>query len=48
MSTRPNVNVPIPKAVWMPQRGRPIRTPLGLLMALTMAAAIAAALFLFL
>jgi hypothetical protein len=48
MSTRPNVNVPTPKAVWMPRPGRPIRTLGDQLMALTVAAAIATALFLFL
>jgi hypothetical protein len=42
------VSVPTPKATWMPRRGRPIRTPLDLLTALAVAAAVAAALFLFL
>jgi hypothetical protein len=48
MNTRPIVTVPTPKATWIPRRGRPIRTPLDLLMALAVAAVLAAALFLFL
>jgi hypothetical protein len=48
MNTRPIVNFTTPKATWIPRRGRPIRTPLDLLMALTMAAVLAAALLLFL
>jgi hypothetical protein len=41
------VNFPTPKATWIPRRGRPIRTPLDLLLALAVAAVLAAALFLF-
>jgi hypothetical protein len=48
MNTRTIVNVPTPKATGIPRRGRPIRTPLDLLLALAVAAALAAALFLFL
>ena len=48
MNTRPIVNVPAPKTTWIPRRGRPIRTPLDLVMALAVAAVMAAALFLFL
>jgi hypothetical protein len=48
MSTRPIVSVPTPKATWTPRRGRPIRTTLDLLMALSVAAVLAAALLLFL
>jgi hypothetical protein len=48
MSTRPIVNVPAPKATWMPRRGRPIRTPVDLLVVLAVAAGMAAVLFLFL
>jgi hypothetical protein len=47
MNTRPIFNFPTPKATWMPHRGRPIRTPLDLLVALAVVAVLAAALFLF-
>jgi hypothetical protein len=48
MNTRPMVSFPTPKATWIPRRGRPIRTPLDLLVVLAVAAGMAAALFLFL
>jgi hypothetical protein len=48
MNMRPIVSVPTPKATWMPRRGRPIRTPLDVLVALAVAAVLAAALLLFL
>jgi hypothetical protein len=44
MNTRPVVNVPAPQAPWVPRRGRPISTPLDLLLALAVAA-VAAAVF---
>ena len=44
MNTRTTVNLPAPRATWMPRRVRSTRTPLDLLLAL----AVAAALFLFL
>ena len=47
MNTRPMVNYPTPKPTWIPRRGRPLRTPLDLLIALAVAAVMAAALFLF-
>jgi hypothetical protein len=47
MNLRPIVNIPTPKAPWIPRHGRPIRTPLDLLLALAVAAVLAAALFLF-
>jgi hypothetical protein len=48
MNTRPILNFPTQQAPWIPRRGRPIRTPLDLVMALAVAAVMAAALFLFL
>jgi hypothetical protein len=41
------LNFPTQKATWIPRRGRPIRTPLDLLLALMVIAVMAAALFLF-
>jgi hypothetical protein len=46
MNTRPIVNFPTPKGTWIPRRGRPIRTPLDLLIALATAAVMAAVLLL--
>jgi hypothetical protein len=48
MNTRPVLNFPTPKAMWVTRRGKPIRTPLDLLVALAVIAVMAAALFLFL
>jgi hypothetical protein len=48
MNHRPIVNVPTPKATWIPHRARPIRSLWDLLMALLVLAVMAAALFLFL
>lgn len=48
MNTRPILNFHTPKAMWLPRRGNPIRTPLDLLMSLVVAAVLAGALFLFL
>jgi hypothetical protein len=47
MNTRPIVNIPTPKAPWIPRHGRPIRTPLDLLIVLAVAAVLAATLLLF-
>ena len=46
MNTRPTVSVPTLKAAWVPRRGRPIRTPQGLLAAVLAAVGLAAALLL--
>jgi hypothetical protein len=47
MNNRPILSFPTPKAPGIPRRGRPIRTPLDLLVAVVVVAVIAAALFLF-
>ena len=48
MNHRPSLSFPTPKPTWAPRRGRPIRTPLDLLVAVAVIAVMAAALFLFL
>jgi hypothetical protein len=48
MNNRPRLSFPTPKPTRTPRRGRPIRTPLDLLVAVAVIAVMAAALFLFL
>ena len=48
MNHRPSLSFPTPKPTWAPRRGRPIRTPVDLLVAVAVIAVMAAALFLFL
>jgi hypothetical protein len=48
MNTRPILNTSTPRPAWIPRRGKPIRTPLDLLVALAVVAIMAAAVFLFL
>jgi hypothetical protein len=45
MNNRPTLSFPTPKAPWTPHRGRPIRTPVDLLVTVAVIAVMAAALF---